>query len=245
MDKAQRDGQRQHDAGKAERARSTAAGSGCLRDFLHRQTRSVTHRTQPRSLRIEDGACRMKPVPRQPKPSTHSEERPSRLLRIWLRDVLFSIILAMLIVTFLYQPVRVEGTSMAPELQDRDRVFINKLVYRLGDVHRQDVVIFHYPNDPEKTYIKRVIAGPGDTIRIQKGAVYLNGELLQEPYIASSYEDHRSLPLTTIPPDEYFVMGDHRNISSDSRDFGPVARSFIYGKALFVYWPTNQAGWVH
>jgi signal peptidase I len=171
-------------------------------------------------------------------------DRPTRMFRVWARDVLFSILLAMFIVTFLYQPVRVKGTSMAPELLDRDRVFINKLVYRFGDVHRQDVVIFHYPNDPTKTYIKRVIAGPGDTIQIQKGVVFLNGQQLDEPYIAPTYVDSRSLPLTTVPGDEYFVMGDHRNISSDSRDFGPVARSFIYGKALFVYWPTDQAGWV-
>jgi signal peptidase I len=171
--------------------------------------------------------------------------RPSRLLRIWLRDVFFSIILAMFIVTFLYQPVRVEGTSMAPDLHDRDRVFINKLAYRIGSVHRQDVVIFHYPNDPSKTYIKRVIARPGDLLRIDRGRVYLNGDLLNEPYVAPMYRDDRSLPETRIPAGEYFVMGDHRNISSDSRDFGPVARSFIYGKAMFVYWPTEEAGWVH
>jgi signal peptidase I len=166
-------------------------------------------------------------------------------LRTWLRDVAMSIFLAMLIVTFLYQPVRVEGTSMAPHLLDRDRVFINKLTYRLGPVHRQDVVIFHYPNDPSKTYIKRIIAGPGDTLRIDRGSVYLNGALLQEPYVAPVYRDDRSLPETRIPAGEYFVLGDHRNISSDSRDFGPVARSFIYGKAMFVYWPADEAGWVH
>lgn len=171
-------------------------------------------------------------------------DRPGRLLGIWVRDVFFSIILAMLIVTFLYQPVRVEGTSMAPDLQDRDRVFVNKLAYRIGDVHRQDVVIFHYPNDTTKTYIKRVIAQPGDTLRIDHGRVYLNGSLLAEPYVLPLYRDETSLPETRIPAGEYFVMGDHRNISSDSRDFGPVARSFIYGRAMFVYWPANEAGWV-
>jgi signal peptidase I len=187
----------------------------------------------------------MNPQLRQAKVRSRDDDRPSRLLRVWLRDVLFSIVLAMFIVTFLYQPVRVEGTSMSPELQDRDRVFINKLVYRMEDVHRQDVIIFHYPNDPEKTYIKRVIAGPGDVIRIAQGTVYLNGDRLDEPYVLPTYRDYRSLPPTRVPDGEYFVMGDHRNISSDSRDFGPVARSFIYGKALFVYWPTSEAGWVH
>jgi signal peptidase I len=184
----------------------------------------------------------------QKVPAEHRVEsaRPgaSALLRIWLRDVAMSIVLAMLIVTFLYQPVRVEGTSMAPHLQDRDRVFINKLAYRIGEVHRQDVVIFHYPNDPSKTYIKRVIAAPGDELRIDHGTVYLNGARLAEPYVAPLYRDTRSLPETRIPDGEFFVMGDHRNISSDSRDFGPVARSFIYGKAMFVYWPTDEAGWI-
>src|SRR5580658_1316958 len=165
----------------------------------------------------------MPPMPNTMARRQQDNDRPARMLRVWMRDVLFSILLAMFIVTFLYQPVRVEGTSMAPELQDRDRVFINKLTYRIGDVHRQDVIIFHYPNDPAKTYIKRVIAGPGDTIQIEKGVVYLNGQKLDEPYISPAYEDRRSLPLTTVPGDEYFVMGDHRNISSDSRDFGPVA----------------------
>ncbi len=163
----------------------------------------------------------------------------------WLRDVLASIAVSVFIILFLYQPVRVEGTSMVPMLQDQDRLFINKLVYRVGDVRHNDVVVFHYPRDPAKSYIKRIIALPGDRLRIDHGQVYVNGARLNEPYVPARYTDERSQPEMTIPPDEYFVMGDHRSISSDSRDFGPVERNLIYGKASFVYWPFDQAGVVH
>ncbi len=163
----------------------------------------------------------------------------------WLRDVLASIAVSVFIILFLYQPVRVEGTSMVPMLQDQDRLFINKLAYRVGDVRPNDVVVFRYPRDPTKSYIKRVIALPGDHLRIDHGRVYVNGLRLVEPYVPVRYTDERSQPEMTVPAGEYFVMGDHRSISSDSRDFGPVERQLIYGKASFVYWPFDQAGVVH
>ena len=145
-------------------------------------------------------------------------------------------------VLFLYQPVRVEGTSMLPRLEDRDRLFINKFVYRISSIERGDVVVFRYPRDPEKSYIKRAIALPGDTLRIDHGRVFVNGTLVREPYVPSEYRDSRSLAEMVIPAESYFVMGDHRSISSDSRDFGPVDRSLIYGKAVFVYWPARDVG---
>lgn len=160
----------------------------------------------------------------------------------WLRDVLASIVVSVFIILFLYQPVRVEGTSMVPMLQDQDRLFINKLAYRVGPIHNGDVIVFHYPRDPAKSYIKRVIAGPGDRIRIDHGRVRVNNQALAEPYVPTRFADERSQPELEIGPNEYFVMGDHRSISSDSRDFGPVDRNFIYGKASFVYWPFDQAG---
>src|SRR6185437_7386765 len=95
---------------------------------------------------------------------------------LWLRDVLIAVAASVLIIVFLYQPVRVEGTSMLPRLEDRDRLFINKFVYHFEGVHRGDVVVFHYPRDPEKSYIKRVIALPGDRLRIDRGEVYVNGK---------------------------------------------------------------------
>lgn len=148
----------------------------------------------------------------------------------------------MFIILFLYRPVRVEGTSMLPVLEDQDRLFVNEFAYRFGDIHRGDVVVFYYPRDLSKSYIKRVIALPGDDLRIDHGTVWVNGKEQVENYVPRKYEDDRSLPDTTIPTGDYFVMGDHRSISSDSRDFGPVSRNLIYGRAVFVYWPVDQAG---
>ncbi|HUA99801.1 MAG TPA: signal peptidase I [Terracidiphilus sp.] len=164
---------------------------------------------------------------------------------LWLRDLIVSAVVSVLIITFLYQPVRVEGTSMLPRLEDHDRLFINKFVYHFEAIHRGDVVVFHYPLDPSKSYIKRVIALPGDRIRIVDGQVWLNGRHLREPYVPARYRDDDSMAQLTVPPDCYFVMGDHRSISSDSRAFGPVERDLIYGKAVFIYWPAKDAGVVH
>jgi signal peptidase I len=160
----------------------------------------------------------------------------------WARDVLASILVSAFIIVFLYQPVRVEGTSMLPMLQDQDRLFINKIAYRVGEIHRGDVVVFLYPHDHSKSYIKRVIAVGGDELRIDHGRVWVNGQQLKEGYVPLRFTDERSQPETIVPPHEYFVMGDHRSISSDSRDFGPVDRDLIYGKAAFVYWPMDQMG---
>ena len=134
---------------------------------------------------------------------------------------------------------------MLPRLEDRDRLFINKFVYRVEAIERGDVVVFHYPRDPEKSYIKRVIALPGDRLRIDHGRVWLNGQPQTEPYVPEKYQDTRSMAEIVVPEDTYFMMGDHRSISSDSRDFGPVERDLIYGKAVFVYWPSRDAGVVH
>lgn len=161
---------------------------------------------------------------------------------LWLRDLFVSAAASVLIITFLYQPVRVEGTSMLPRLEDRDRLFINKFVYHLSAIERGDVVVFHYPRDPEKSYIKRVIAVPGDKLWIAEGEVWLNGKPLNENYVPDQYRDTRSMAEMIVPPDCYFMMGDHRSISSDSREFGPVERSLIYGKAVFIYWPAKDAG---
>jgi len=154
-------------------------------------------------------------------------------LGLWLRDLIVSAAASVLIITFLYQPVRVEGTSMLPRLEDRDRLFINKFVYHISAIERGDVVVFHYPRDP------------GDRISIDRGQVRLNGNLLRESYVPLMYRDSRSMAEIVVPPETYFMMGDHRSISSDSREFGPVDRSLIYGKAVFIYWPARDAGVVH
>ncbi|HEY2858989.1 MAG TPA: signal peptidase I [Terracidiphilus sp.] len=166
-------------------------------------------------------------------------------LGLWVRDILVAVGASVLIIMFLYQPVRVEGTSMLPRLEDRDRLFINKFVYHFEAIHRSDVVVFYYPRDPEKSYIKRVIALPGDRLRIDRGDVFVNGRKLSEPYVPEEFRDAKSMPEMVVPDDEYFMMGDHRSISSDSREFGAVDRDLIYGKAEFVYWPRKDAGVVN
>ena len=172
-----------------------------------------------------------------------SSEPASRSgMHSWLRDLMVSIVVSAFIIIFLYQPVRVEGTSMLPVLEDQDRLFINKVAYRMGTIEHGDVVVFLYPHDHSKSYIKRIIAVPGDDVRIEQGKVYVNGKQLKEGYVPPRYRDERSEPELVVPANEYFVMGDHRSISSDSRDFGPVKRDLIYGKAAFVYWPMGQMG---
>jgi signal peptidase I len=179
--------------------------------------------------------------PGQP-PISPAPQRKYGGIGLWLRDLLVATTASVLIIIFLYQPVRVEGTSMLPRLEDSDRVFVNKFVYRISSIERGDVIVFHYPRNPEQSYIKRVIALPGDRLRIDHGVVWLNGKPQTEPYVPEQYQDSESMAEVVVPEDSYFVMGDHRSVSYDSRKFGPVDRSLIYGKAVFVYWPTRDAG---
>jgi signal peptidase I len=163
---------------------------------------------------------------------------------LWFRDLFISALASVFIITFLYQPVRVEGTSMLPRLEDSDRLFINKFVYHFSAIERGDVVVFRSPEDLDRSFIKRVIALPGDRVRIDHGRVVVNGKPLREPYVLMEYRDNNSMAEITVPEDCYFMMGDHRNISYDSRAFGPVSRSLVYGKAVFVIWPKRDVGTV-
>jgi signal peptidase I len=165
----------------------------------------------------------------------------------WFRDLVFSVLIAVVLIVFIYQPVKVEGTSMMPALTDQERIFINKFTYRfgLGDVQRGDTVVFWYPQDVSKSYIKRVIGVPGDRIRIDAGQVYVNGSALAEAYVPLDERDYSSWrdgQEQAVPQGKYFVLGDHRNQSSDSRMWGYVPRENIYGKAVFVYWPLKSMG---
>jgi signal peptidase I len=165
----------------------------------------------------------------------------------WLRDLALSVLIAIVVILFLYQPVKVEGTSMQPSLINQERIFINKFVYRFGlaDIGRGDTVVFWFPGDQSKSYIKRVIGVPGDTVEIRGGLVFVNGKQLAEPYVIEDYRDSATYPARTIEPDHYFVLGDHRNSSNDSRNWGTVPRNDIYGKAVFVYWPLDRLGLLH
>jgi signal peptidase I len=163
-------------------------------------------------------------------------------IRVWTRDLLIAIGLALVIIVFLYQPVKVEGTSMAPLLSDQERIFINKFVYRFEPIQRGDVVVFWYPLDHSKSFIKRVVGLPGETVQIRQGAVYVDGKIVPEPYVPPQYEDVSDFGPKLVPLDSYFVMGDHRISSNDSRVFGAVASRYIYGRAVFAYWPVDHFG---
>lgn len=164
----------------------------------------------------------------------------------WFRDLMLSVLIAVLVILFLYRPVKVEGTSMMPSLFDQERLFINQFTYKfkLGDIKRGDTVVFWFPEDTTKSYIKRVIGLPGDTVEVNDGYVVINNKKLEESYVPPEYRDDRSYSKRIVPPDEYFVLGDHRVSSNDSRAWGFVPRNYIYGKAVFVFWPPEKIGTV-
>ena len=164
--------------------------------------------------------------------------------RGWLKDILLAVVIAFLMVVFLYQPVKVEGTSMQPELLDQERIFVNKFVYHFEEIHRGDIVVFWYPKDPSKSFIKRVLGVPGDLVSIRDGQVYINGQLVEERYVPRGYQDADSYPPVRVRDGHYYVLGDHRNASNDSRSWGLVPRKYIYGKAVFRYWPVEKAGFL-
>lgn len=176
--------------------------------------------------------------------SAHPGRSAVSIALFWVRDLMLSVVIAAMVILFLYQPVKVEGTSMMPALVDQERIFINKFIYRLGigDIQRGDMVVFWYPGDPSKSYIKRVIGVPGDRITIDDGIVIVNGSRLPETYVPEEYRDRASHHLDIVPDDQFFVLGDHRSSSHDSRSWGPVPRRYIYGKAVFVYWPLEKMG---
>jgi signal peptidase I len=186
--------------------------------------------------------------PTAPAQTPESAQRSTASAAIsWLRDLFLSVVIAIVVILFLYQPVRVEGTSMMPTLVNEERIFINKFVYRFGlaDIGRGDMVVFWFPQDPSKSYIKRVIGVPGDTVEVREGTVWVNGRALAESYVTAENRDTTSMVTKTLDADQYFVLGDHRNSSNDSRSWGMVPRSYIYGKAVFVYWPLDRLGVLH
>ncbi|HEX8922222.1 MAG TPA: signal peptidase I [Pyrinomonadaceae bacterium] len=170
--------------------------------------------------------------------------------RLLLRDLIFALMFAALLVVFVVQPVKVEGTSMLPRLHDGERIFVNKLIYYgLPQLKRGDIVVFWFPDDPSKSYIKRIIGLPGEIIEIREGRIYIRSQgreqLLEEPYL----DPQRNLSRANKGPEEvkahyYYVMGDNRDASSDSRYWGLVPEKYIYGKALFRYWPLGSASFI-
>jgi signal peptidase I len=174
---------------------------------------------------------------------TPSKEKSGGIGRFIL-DIVETLLFAAILVigiNFVSARIRVDGFSMEPTLHTGEFVIINKLAYKLGEPGRGDVIVFRYPFDPQQEYIKRVIGLPGDVVKIEGGSVFINGNKLDESYIAAPPQYQNQI---TVPEDSLFVLGDNRNNSSDSHNWGPVPRDFVIGKALFVYWPPEQWGLV-
>jgi signal peptidase I len=159
----------------------------------------------------------------------------------WFKTLASAAVYATLIVTFGFQVARVDGLSMAPTLEDHDRLIVNKLVYELGEPRPGDIVMLYYPLNPEKMFVKRVIAREGDTVRIVDGRVYVNDIPLHDEYVPAEFRSHDDWGPQVIQQGYYFVMGDHRNNSSDSRHWGPVPKKYIVGKVKVRWWPLQDA----
>ena len=163
----------------------------------------------------------------------------------WVRTVTSAAVYAVLIVTFGFQVARVEGMSMAPTLEDQDRLIVNKAIYLVESPKRGDIVMLRYPVNPDKSFVKRVIAKEGDMVRIVDGHVFVNDEPINDDYVPSEFRSHEDFRPQVIPQGYYFVMGDHRNNSSDSRDWGMVPKDYILGKVQVRWWPLPDARLFH
>ena len=159
----------------------------------------------------------------------------------WLKTLASAAVYATLIVTFGFQVARVEGMSMAPTLQDQDRLIVNKLAYRIGEPQIGDIVMLYYPNNPSKSFVKRVIGAEGDQIKIVNGKVYRNDVLMDDSFVPEEYKSHDDWGPEVIPEGYYFVMGDHRNNSSDSRHWRFVPKKYIIGRVQLRWWPLPEA----
>ena len=171
---------------------------------------------------------------------THAQQLQEELVA-WVKTLFSAAVYAILIVTFGFQVARVEGQSMAHTLEDQDRLIVNKLVYRISEPRRGDIVMLYYPLNPDKSFVKRVIAEEGDSVRIVDGRVYVNDIPLQDDYVAAEFRSHDDWGPQIIPEGYYFVMGDHRNNSSDSRHWGMVPKRYIIGKVQLRWWPVPTA----
>jgi signal peptidase I len=204
----------------------------------------------PYAERLSLGGPALEPLPAMagdfaaPAEALASPSLTSRLIDefvAWLKTLASAAVYATLIVTFGFQVARVEGQSMAPTLQNQDRLIVNKLAYRLGDPQVGDIVMLYYPQDPDKSFVKRVIAESGDTVKIVDGRVYTNDVLLDDSFVPPEYRSHEDYGPKVIDPGYYFVMGDHRNNSSDSRHWGQVPKKYIIGRVQLRWWPVPEA----
>jgi signal peptidase I len=169
----------------------------------------------------------------------------SRVLRaVWefLHDLSVAVLFCIFLIAFVAQAFRVQGTSMEPLLMDGERIVVNKFIYRFQPIERGDVVVFWYPRDPSVSFIKRVVGLPGDLVEIRSGQLLVNGLAAPEAYLPASFRDGDSYPPTEVRKGYYFVLGDHRRSSNDSRSWGEVPEKYIYGRAVFRFWPFDRVG---
>jgi signal peptidase I len=174
-------------------------------------------------------------------------ERSQVWRAVWelVHDLSVAVLFCFFLITFVAQAFRVQGTSMLPLLEDNQRIVVNKFVYRFSPIQRGDVVVFWYPKDPSVSFIKRVIGLPGDLIEVHRGIVTVNGSPLREDYVQAAYRDDESYPSEEVKKGYYYVLGDHRNSSNDSRSWGQVPEKYIYGKAFYRFWPLDRLGRIH
>jgi len=156
-----------------------------------------------------------------------------------------AVLFCFFLITFVAQAFRVQGTSMLPMLEDGERIIVNKFVYRFHPIEHGDVVVFWYPKDPSVSFIKRVVGVPGDTVELKNGVVYVNNKRQQEDYLKPQFNDGDTHAPVEVDRGYYYVLGDHRNSSNDSRNWGEVPEKYIYGKAVFRFWPLGKVGLIH
>jgi signal peptidase I len=157
---------------------------------------------------------------------------------------IFAAVLSLVIITFVVQAFYIPSGSMEPTLMVNDRILVAKFLYRFEPVARGDVIVFRYPLNPQRDFVKRVIGQPGNQAQLKEGVVYINGQRISEKGYTIK-PDYGNYGPVTVPRGEYFVLGDNRNNSEDSRFFGYVPRANIIGKAIFIYWPPQRIGFVH
>jgi len=158
----------------------------------------------------------------------------------WMKTLTSAAVYATLIVTFGFQVARVDGMSMEPTLENNDRLVVNKFAYRIGDPQVGDIVMLYSPLQPEKALVKRVIAQAGDEVRIVNGRVFRNGVVVDDSFVAPQFRSHDDWGPQVVPDAHYFVMGDHRNNSYDSRDWGFLPKKYIAGKVQVRWWPMGH-----
>jgi signal peptidase I len=178
-------------------------------------------------------------------PGASSRSRVLRAVWEFLHDLSVAVLFCFFLIAFVAQAFRVQGTSMEPLLLDGERIVVNKLVYRFQPIERSDVVVFWYPRDPSVSFIKRVVGLPGDLVEIRSGQLLVNGLPAPESYLPASFRDGDNYPPTEVRKGYYFVLGDHRRSSNDSRSWGEVPEKYIYGRAVFRFWPLARLGPLH